>query len=137
MLSTYPAQAPERLEFDKIRQLLLQFCRSDAAKQRVEDLRLHTRLEYVQMALEQTQEYVNTLGGSHPFPADFTRNIERELKYLSIPGAILKGEELIALRTLALTVKDILHWFKNHDQLYPRLRAIAEKIEYEKDIAAL
>src|SRR5690606_30982366 len=107
MLSTYPAQAPERLEFDKIRQLLLQFCRSDAAKQRVEDLRLHTRLEYVQMALEQTQEYVNTLGGSHPFPADFTRNIERELKYLSIPGAILKGEELIALRTLALTVKDI------------------------------
>lgn len=137
MLLTYPAQALDQLEFNKIRQLLLAKCRTDAAKNRVENLRFHTRLEYVEMALKQTSEYKSTLLGSNHFPNDFTRNMDRELKYLSISGAILKGEELLALRNLALNTKEILQWLKSHDPLYPQLRIIAEKIVYEKEITQI
>ncbi|MFT4061861.1 MAG: DNA mismatch repair protein MutS [Edaphocola sp.] len=137
MLHTYPAQAPDQLEFTKIKKLLLAKCRTDAAKERVENLHFHTRFEYLQMALEQTLEYKATLGFPHPFPNDFIRNMDREIKYLGIGGAVLKGEELIAFRNLAHTIKDILHWLKNNEPLYPRLRALAEKITYEKEIAAV
>lgn len=134
MLQLYPAQALDQLEFNKIRQLLIQKCRTDAARRRVEDLRFHTRLEYVEMALQQTLEYKSTLNGSDYFPNDFTRNVERELKLLSITNAILKGDELLAFRNLAVCIRDILNWFKNHDQMFPQLRALAEKISYEKEI---
>jgi len=137
MLLTYPAQALDQLEFNKIRQLLHLKCRTDAAQKRVASLRLHTRLEYVEMALKQTMEYRTTLVGGHGFPNDFTKNVERELKYLGITGAILKGEELLDMRNLAINIKDILQWFKNHDPLYPQLRALAEKITYEKEIVQI
>jgi len=137
MLLTYPAQALDQLEFNKIRQLLLAKCRTDAAKSRVENLRFHTRLDYVETALKQTAEFKSTLSGPNPFPNDFTRNLDRELKYLSISGAILKGEELLALRNLAINTKDILQWLKGNDPLYPELRALADKIVYEKEITQI
>ncbi len=134
MLLTYPAQALEQLEFNKIKILLYEKCRTDAARNHVEQIRFHTRLDYLQRNLLQTQEYKNALDGNHHFPNDFTRNVERELKYLSIPGAILKGEELLAFRNLALNIRDILHWFKNQGSLYPELRLLAEHIVFEKKI---
>ncbi len=137
MLQLYPAQALDQLEFNKIRQLLTQKCRTDAARKRVEELRFHTRLEYVTMALQQTLEYKSTLNSSGAFPNDFTRNVERELKLLGITNAILKGDELLSFRNLALCIRDILTWFKNHDQMFPQLRALAEKISYEKEIALI
>jgi DNA mismatch repair protein MutS2 len=137
MLLTYPEHALDQLEFNKIRQLLLLKCRTDAAKNRVENLRFHTRLDYVEMALKQTAEFKSTLLSHNHFPNDFTRTMDRELKYLSISGAILKGEELLAFRNLALNIKEILQWLKSHDPLYPQLRVIADKITYEKEITQI
>jgi len=137
MLQTYPAQALDQLEFNKIKDLLLLHCRTDMARKKAEALRFHTRIDYVQTALQQTLEYKSTLESSDRFPNDFTRNVERELKYLSLSGAILKGEELLAFRNLALNTKDILQWLKNHDTLYPQLKAIAEGISYEKEIVRI
>lgn len=137
MLLTYPAQAQDQLEFHKIKQLLLHKCRTDLARNRVDTLKLHSRLDYVEMALQQTLEYKSTLQSHDHFPNDFTRNVEKELKYLSISGATLKGEELLAFRNLALNIKDILQWFKNHDRLYPQLQTLADKVVYEKEIVQI
>ena len=78
MMQLYPANAAEALEFDKIRELLLQNCRSDSARERVRDLRFHTRLEYVQRELLQTEEYRQILSGTDYFPCDFTRNLQKD-----------------------------------------------------------
>jgi DNA mismatch repair protein MutS2 len=134
MMQLYPAHAAEALEFNKICQLLKQKCRTDAARERVEQLRFHTRIEYVEKALRQTEEFVLTLSGSDYFPNDFTRNMQKELKLLSVPRAVLAGEQLLALQNLALNMEAILSWFKRHNELYPNLRALTEKISYEKKI---
>lgn len=137
MMQLYPAHAAESLEFSKIKQLLLQHCRTDAARERVESMRFMSRLEIIEKALLQTAEYKSTLGGSDYFPNDFTRNLQKELKLLGISGAVLGGEQLLALQQLALTIRDILHWFGNHNDLFPNLRGLAEKIEYEKEIGRI
>lgn len=134
MMLLYPAHAAEALEFNKVAQLLKLKCRTDAARERVETLRFHTRIEYVEKALMQTREFKSILMSGDYFPNDFTRNIEKELKLLSISGAVLASEQLLWLQQLALSVRDMLNWFKNHDKLFPNLQALTEKIEYEKKI---
>lgn len=135
MMQLYPAHAAEALEFDKIKNLLLQKCRTDLAKERVTDLKLNTRIEYVERALLQTEEFRMTLGGGDYFPNDFTQNVQKELKLLAISGAVLTGEQLLAMQHLALNTRDILNWFARHNELYPTLRILIEKISYEKEIA--
>lgn len=137
MIQLYPERAAEALEFDKIRVLLHKKCRTDAAAERVENLRFHTRLEYVQKELQQTQEYKMMLGGGDRFPNDFTTNVHRELKLLSIPRSVLGGEQLLHMQKLALNMRDILVWFNKHEGLYEHLRAVSEKVIYEKRIAEL
>jgi DNA mismatch repair protein MutS2 len=137
MMHLYPAHAAEALEFNKICQLLKTKCRTDAARERVENLRFHTKLEYVERALQQAEEFKHILKGSDYFPNDFTRNVEKELKLLSVKNAVLSGEQLISFQQLAITIRDILLWFKRHNEIFPHLRGLTEKITYEKEIAVI
>ncbi|HTN45572.1 MAG TPA: hypothetical protein VL098_04440 [Flavipsychrobacter sp.] len=135
MMHLYPARAAEALEFHRIVQLLQDKCRTDAAKERAARLKFQTKIEYLEKALLQTEEYKQVLSSQDYFPNDFTRNIHKELKLLGISGAVLSGEQLNSLKSLALTTRDIFAWFKRHNDLYPQMRALSEKVIYEKHIA--
>jgi DNA mismatch repair protein MutS2 len=137
MLQIYPAQASEGLEFHKIQQLLLQKCRTDAARERVNALKFQSRLETIEKALKQTAEYKNALASGEYLPNDFTRNIQKELKLLAVSGASLTGDQLQAMQQLAITIRDILAWFKNHPHLFLQLQALAEQVQYEKAIPTI
>lgn len=137
MIQLYPERAAEALEFNKIRVLLHKKCRTDAAAERVENLRFHTRLEYVEKELQQAHEYKMMLGGGERFPNDFTINVSKELKLLSIPRSVLGGDQLLSLQKLALNMKDILVWFNKHEGLYKQLRALCENVTYDKRIVDL
>ncbi len=135
MMQLYPAHAAEILEFNKICDLLLQKCRTDAARERVADIRFHTRMDHMERELRQTNEFRNILlGGSDQFPNDFTRNMDKELKLLCVAGGVLSGEQMLAFLKLALNTRDILLWLKRHNELFPQLMAISARVEYEKKI---
>lgn len=134
MMHLYPAHATEALEFNKISQLLAQKCRTDGARERVAEIRFHTRIDYVEKELMQANEFKMILQGGDYFPNDFTQNLHKELRLLTIPGGVLMGEQLLALQRLTLNIRDILNWFKKHNDLFPTLRALTEKITYEKQI---
>ena len=55
-MQLYPAHAAEALEFNKVCDLLKLKCRTDAAHERVENIRFHTTLLHMQRELEQTNE---------------------------------------------------------------------------------
>jgi DNA mismatch repair protein MutS2 len=137
MLQLFPNNASERLEFDKVKALLLQKCESDGARERVAAIRFQTRIDSIEKALQQTLEYRNTLSGGAPFPNNQSENLNRELKLLGIPNAVLQGKDLSALRALALNMKGILQWFNGRQALFPHLFSIVEKTVYEPEIAAL
>lgn len=137
MIQLYPERAAEALEFDKIRALLHKKCRTDAAHEFVDSLRFHTRLEYVEKELQQTHEYKMLLSGGDYFPNDFTTNLQKELKLLSIPRSVLSGAQLLAFMRLAQNMRDILVWFSKHEGLYKSLRNICAHITYDKRITDL
>ncbi len=130
----YPAHAANALEFNKICDLLLNKCRTDAARERIANIRFHTRIEHVKRDLGQTNEFRNILLSSAHFPNDFTRNLQKELKLL-LPGGTLSGEQLLAFAQLALNTRDILLWFKKQADLFPALQELSAHIVYEKEIA--
>ncbi len=135
MIQLYPAHAAEALEFNKVSTLLLHKCRTDAARERVDNIRFHTRMDHMERELQQTNEFKSILkSGSDQFPNDFTRNLTKELKLLNVSGGVLNGEQMLALLQLTLNIRDILLWFKKHNELFPQLRALTERIEYEKKI---
>ncbi len=136
MMQLYPAHAAESLEFNKICALLYKKCRTDAARERVDNIRIHTRMDHMERELHQASEFKDILkAGTDQFPNDFTRNLHKELKLLSVTGGVLSGEQMLAFLQLSLNIRDILLWFKRHDELFPHLRSVAEKVTYEKKIA--
>jgi DNA mismatch repair protein MutS2 len=137
MLQLYPADAGDSLEFSKVKQLLLDKCRTDTAKERVRELKINSRLDFIEKALLQTSEYRSIMSGSDYFPNDFTKNVQKELQLLAISGATLSGEQLLALSNLSLSIKSILNWFVSHNKLFPQLQALADKIHYYKEVTEI
>lgn len=137
MLQLYPANAGDALEFGKIKQLLLEKCRCDTARDRVAALKFNSRIDFIEKALLQTAEYRSLMQGSDYFPNDFTRNIEKELQLLAVSGATLSGMQLLQMKDLAQCIRNILTWLQHHQGLFPQMQALAEKISYEKEITRI
>lgn len=115
--------------------MLTAHCRTAWAKERVAQLRIHTKKEYIDLELNQTNEYKQILQSGQYFPNDFITNIEREIKLLSIPGATLSGEQFILVRKLAENASNIFRWLDAERRtMYPALTTVVHETYYEKAI---
>jgi DNA mismatch repair protein MutS2 len=134
----FPDSAPVQLEFNKVKELLQAHCRTDYAKDKAEQLRIHTKIDFIKLELQQSNEMKLLAEQQQYFPADYVLNLARELKLLSVPGAVLKEEELMQLRRLAENMKSIFHWFDaDRRTAYPALTSVIEGTYYEKVILEL
>ena len=133
----FPESALVQLEFDKIKALLAGHCNTEYARARAEDLRIHTRREYILLQLQQTHEFRQLQQNGQHFPNDYTLNLARELKLLGIPGAVLSGEQFLQVRRLAESMQSIFRWFDPERRTtYPALVKVIDPTHYEKGIIA-
>ena len=88
-MKLYPDSAPVQLEFDKIKMLLKEKCRTEYAKSKASELRIHTKKDFIERELKQSHEYKQLEMNSIHFPNDYVLNLSRELKLLNIQGAML------------------------------------------------
>ena len=124
----FPESTLQQLEFDKVKDLLANHCRTEYAKARSLQLRIHTRKEFIDIALKQSAEFKTILQGGQFFPNDFVQNISRELKLLGIPGASLSGEQFLLIRKLAANTGNIFRWFSVEvRETYPALSQVIHR----------
>ena len=137
-MKLFPESAEIQLEFDKVKSLLGAHCQTAYAKSRAEQLRIHTRLAYIEPELKQTHEYKLLLQNGLYFPNDTVLDLGGPLKLLGIPGAVLNEEQLISIRGLAESMKQVFHWFDAERKIaYPSLFSVAAGSYYEKAIILL
>ena len=137
-MKLFPASAYIQLEFDKVKSLLTAHCRSEYAIEKAGELPIHTDIELIETELRQSYEYKQLLQNSIYFPNDPVFNLSKELKLLSIPGAVLASDELTELRKLAGLMKDIFRWFDvERRNVYNGLAKIIDGTYYEKVIAEM
>ena len=100
-MKLYPDSAEQQLEFSKIKDLLSSFCNTEYAKEKVFNLRIHTKKEIITLQLQQSYEYKLIIEQGQALPNDFSINLNRALKLLSIEGSILLVEDFMHIRRLA------------------------------------
>ncbi len=137
-MKLYPESAPVQLEFEKVKELLKQFCNTEYAKEKAGHLRIHTKKEYIQTELQQSHEYKLLLQQNMNFPNDHVLNIAADLKLLGISGSHLKGEQFIQIRRLAEGMERVFRWFNtDRKEAYPGLAEVIAGTYYEKVIIEL
>ena len=137
-MKLFPESAAVQLEFDKIKILLEEHCKSEYAKNKAAHLRIHTRKDFIDVELQQSHEFKQIVQHAQYFPNDYVSNLQKDIKLLSIPGAVLTGEQFVQIRKLATSVQSIFRWFDNERRVaYPALVKIIENTYFEKKILEL
>lgn len=137
-MKVYPESAIVQLEFDKIKNLLHEKCRTEYAKSKAIDLRIHTKKEFIETELKQSHEYKQLVQNAIYFPNDYVLNLGKELRLLSIEGALLSGEQLVDIRKLAESMEKIFRWFdQERREAYIGLAEVIKGTHYEKKIKEL
>ena len=131
----FPESTLHQLEFDKIKELLSGHCRTEYARNKALELRIHTKLVFIKTALSQAHEFKTIIQSGDYFPNDFNINIAKEIKLLGIPGATLNGEQFMLIRRLAENTANIFRWFDaERREAFPALTEVVEGSYYEKVI---
>lgn len=137
-MKLYPESASVQLEFNKIKDLLVNYCQAEHARDKAKQLRIHTRQEFIELELKQSHEYRQLIVNGIYFPNDYILNLSKELKLLSIPGAVLTGEQFMQLRKLAESMEKIFRWFDSERRIaYQGLAKVIDGTYYEKMIIEL
>ena len=134
-MKLYPESAHHQLEFNKVKDLLANYCQTEHAREKALQLLIHTRKDLIETELRQSHEYRQLIAASTYFPNDYILNLSKELKLLTIPGAVLAGDQLLQLRKLAESLEKIFRWFDKERRLaYNALAKVIEDTFYEKAI---
>ena len=134
----FPESALVQLELDKIKALLEEHCNTLYAKEKAQQLRIHTRKEYIELELQQSYEYKLLIQHSLYFPNDYILNLFKELQLLGIEGAVLSGEQFVQIRKLAESIQQVFRWFNPERRTaYPALVQVIADTKYEKIILEL
>ena len=134
----FPESALVQLEYEKVKTLLALHCRTEYAKHKAEQLRLHTKKEFITLELQQSNEFKRLLQNNQHFPNEFTHNLSKELKLIGIPGAVLSGDQFLLIRRLADNTNNIFRWFDNERRTaYSALSKVINDSYYEKVIIEL
>jgi DNA mismatch repair protein MutS2 len=137
-MKLFPESAAVQLEFEKIKELLEVHCKTAYARLKARDLRIHTRLDFIELELKQTHEFRQLLQNAIYFPSDFVLNLSPDLKLLGIPGAVMTGEQLVNIRKLAEHIASLFRWFDAERTLiYGALASVIKDSYYEKAIQQL
>ena len=131
----YPDSAAFQLEFEAVQQLLVQYCKTAYAAHKAAALRIHTKKDFIVLALQQAYEFKLLLQQNQYFPIDCTVNLQREIKLLGISGATLSGEEFLQIKGLVQNIQSIFRWFDAERRAaYPGLAKVIENSYFEKNI---
>jgi DNA mismatch repair protein MutS2 len=135
MMRLYPDTALYQLEFDKVKALLEAHCKTVYAQERAQNLRIHTHKDYIQKELRQTYEFAMLLRQAQYFPNDFTYHLQKELKLLGIPGALLGGDQWMLIRKLTINAENIFRWFDPEKRSsFSAMAQVLADAYYEKNI---
>ena len=131
----YPESAPVQLEFDKVRTLLTELTQTIYGKEKAENLRIHTRKEFIESELRQSYQYLQLLAAGQTFQHGTAYNLQKEIKLLSISGAVLSGDIFLSFKSLVENIEGIFRWFDDERRdRFSSLYGIISKTYVEKSI---
>lgn len=127
----------QKLEFDKVRQLLEQVCLGDLGRQIVADLSPMLDMEAIAHRLTEVSEYKRTLEKNDHFPINRYEDISEELRMLEVEGFVLPEDGLRRLNVVLRYVRNLFRYFnKLRQEAYPVLYQAICHVTFDESLIA-
>jgi len=132
----YPTDFEKKIEFDKIREHIANYCRNNKARQLVEKISFSTDIIEITLNLDETFEMKNICQFEESFYLADYPDIEQSIKKLSIKGLYLEIDEILKIKQFIEALQIVLNFFKHkkEDNQYPKLCSKSLKINDLRDI---
>lgn len=129
-----PKDLYQKLEFDKLLQLLETFCLGEAGKASFRQPAMHTAAHKIERRLRETAEYVKTATHKHNFPISAYSTVSEELKMLRIEGYVLAADGFRNIFRLLQMTQGIFNFFNSKEtkNLYPSLYERIRDIDFDQ-----
>ena len=131
-----PSDLYEKLEFDKVLELLEQECVGDLGKEVVRAIQPEIQLEKIKAKLKEVKAFSQILSKGEVFPIQAYHNIKEELKMLEVEGYVLPVDGLQKINLILCILRDILKFFNAADrqEVYPDLYRIVQSITFDGEL---
>ncbi|MFW5761975.1 MAG: endonuclease MutS2, partial [Cyclobacteriaceae bacterium] len=130
----YPKNFEEKLNFEKIRELLTGYCLSSLGARYVEKLRFSADFDKIDKWQKQTAEFKRIIEQQEPFPASNYIDALQHLHKGKVPGSFYSEEELFDIALSLKTIVAALTFLKKRSEDYPVLFELANPIEVDANL---
>ncbi len=131
MIQLDPSDVFQKLEFDKILELVEAACYGDLGKLAVADIYPETDRTSILQKLKRVEEYQRTIGND-PFPISKYEDLSEDLKMLEIEDYVLPIEGMQRLNTILRLTLAIFNYFeKDRKEVYPSLFDLIRPLSFD------
>ena len=132
----YPNDLFQKLEFDKVLELLTEHCLGELGQEAVKNQEIFTDINTIKTALKEVNEYRISIDERHQFPLRNYEDFSEDMKMLDIPGFVLAIEGLQRINIVLLQIADIFKFFERttYRENYPTLHNIIKNVRFDKEL---
>jgi len=135
-MTLIPQDLFQKLEFDKILQLLSKHCYGALGKAAVLELAPRTEVQWIRIRLNEVAEYVLALEEGEKAPLATYSDLAEELRYLEVPDYVLSVEALQRIHlSLRLTAALIDFFSPERQEAYPQLYDLIRPVPFDPALA--
>ncbi|WP_297337179.1 Smr/MutS family protein [Algoriphagus sp.] len=117
----YPDNLEQKINFQKIKDLLKEECTSALGMDYVDKVSFSSDPRLVQKLLDQTDEFLQILISGEHFPSSNFTNLNPFLEKAKLEGAFLDQEEFHEIKLSLQTLQGCLRFFAKNGESYPAL----------------
>ena len=130
-----PKDLFERLEFDKVIELLEKECLGALGVKAIQNLTLQTEVATIQELLKEVTEYKLSYEENDTFPLAAYEDLANDVRHLIIEDSVLSIEGLQRINAILINVRNIFRFFTpTRQEIYPTLHNIIRPIEFEGEL---
>ncbi len=135
-LFLYPNDLYQKVEFDRIVELLVAYCNGTDGAERAANIEFQTDKNALQRLLDEVEQMRATLADRNPFPARSYACISDELKMLAIEDYVLSAEGLNNVRIAMTNMHAIAQFFRLKQGQYPLLYDRVRELSFDETLYA-
>lgn len=133
-MKLYPENIEIKLEFDKIKSEVINYCLSIPGEQYIRKLKPTDNLKIIRKLLSQVNEFMQVLSSGENFSMSDFMEISEALKKSEIKGTFLEVRELFDIKLFLKIILNMLWFFKTKELNFPELFALSEKVKLDNHL---
>lgn len=130
----YPSNLEEKLGFDKLRELLEQFCESNLGQEFVKKISFSNNRKSIDQWLNQAAEFTEIIKSGELFPNSNYIDISKYFPKIKVTNSFLAEDEFFDLILSLKTLDKCLDFFQVKREEYPNLSELTHPVFFNEDL---